>query len=222
MNRLVLRAAVLLAAFVMMLLVGAGPTAKAEQESAGEGLKYVTIEGNASYNSGELTIMQAGNKDFDIRIEGVGEGKSSTHIVVKTGKGQITLTNVNIEIPDTYPYSYPALLIESGCEVTLVLDGDNTLTSMGDSFAGLQVEPGATLTIMASPSPVFGKTELTAKGGKNGAGIGGGEAGDASNITIESGTIEAESSWGAGIGGGKGGPRLGHHNQRRLGDRDLQ
>ena len=83
--------------------------------------------------------------------------------------------------------------------VTLELTNSNTLTS-GDGKAGLQVDPGAALTIKGTGS-------LTATGGKDGgAGIGGESTKSCGTITIESGTIEAKGKdGGAGIGGGKGG-----------------
>ena len=90
-------------------------------------------------------------------------------------------------------------------EVHLILaDGAKLTAKGGFNNAGIQVSGAETsLTI-------YGQTAqsglLTANGGNNAAGIGGGNGGDGSNITINGGTVTATGgNDAAGIGGGNGG-----------------
>ena len=85
--------------------------------------------------------------------------------------------------------------------VSIELDGDNTLKS-GYDHAGLEKNNGGSLTIADKDK----NGKLTAKGGYNGAGIGGGSGKDGSDITISGGEVEATGvQGGAGIGGGTSG-----------------
>ncbi len=85
--------------------------------------------------------------------------------------------------------------------VSIELDGDNTLKS-GLSHAGLEKNNGGSLTIADEDK----NGKLTSEGGGYGAGIGGGNRGTGSNITISGGEVEATGGrWSAGIGGGQGG-----------------
>ena len=86
------------------------------------------------------------------------------------------------------------------CEgnATIILEGDNTVTGFNDSYPGIYVPAGNTLTIQGSGS-------LAATGGgsySGGAGIGGG-VGSCGNIVINGGNITATGSMNAaGIGNG--------------------
>jgi hypothetical protein len=91
-----------------------------------------------------------------------------------------------------------AFTVNKDANVTLVLQGENTLTS-GATKAGVYVSTGAALTITGAST----YDELTATAGSNGAGIGGNEATGAGTITIYGGKVTANGNgWGAGIGGG--------------------
>nr|MCR5116353.1 carbohydrate-binding domain-containing protein [Lachnospiraceae bacterium] len=82
--------------------------------------------------------------------------------------------------------------------VTIELNGDNMLQSGGRN-AGIQKENTGTLTIKDDDKN--GRLEVL--GGSNGAGIGGGDRMNGTDIIIEGGTIEATGGYdGAGIGGG--------------------
>ena len=82
------------------------------------------------------------------------------------------------------------------------LDGDNELKS-GTQSAGLEKTSTGTLTLKDDNKEAG---SLTATGGFNSAGIGGGYLGDGKNITITGGTVTATGgSSGAGIGGGVNG-----------------
>jgi len=158
-------------------------------------------------NSGNV-IIPAGTDSHTI----TGTSTGFTIVVPSGYTGTITLDNVNISVTNC------AFSIGIGSTVTLILVGDNFLTS-GNSYAGLTVPTGATLIIEGDGS-------LTAKGGNGaannggGAGIGGNGGvgntvgGSSGTIAINSGTITAtggngassqNSGGGAGIGGGGGG-----------------
>lgn len=117
----------------------------------------------------------------------------------------VTLDNVNIDASDT-----DKAAIHTEGNVTLELDGDNTLTG-GEGHAALEKYSSSdkdyTLTLQDETTG-DGKTgSLTANGGAGGAGIGGTvtDGGFANKITITGGTITATGGeGGAGIGGGKG------------------
>ena len=83
--------------------------------------------------------------------------------------------------------------------VEIELDGDNELKS-GTQSAGLEKNSTGTLTLKDDNKEAG---SLTATGGFNSAGIGGGYLGDGKNITITGGTVNATGNEdGAGIGGG--------------------
>jgi len=111
----------------------------------------------------------------------------------------ITLDNVNIDVSSTNHAC--AFKIVDGGDVTVTLEGDNTLRS-GRDFSGLYAPKGNTLTIHAADAD----QSLTAKGGNYAAGIGGGWGDDGGTITINGGTVTATGGYeGAGIGGGSEG-----------------
>lgn len=117
-------------------------------------------------------------------------------VSVTGGTHEITMNDVIIDVSGIS--GAWAFSIATGATVDLKLAGRVMLKS-GEYAAGLSVPAGATVTISAiSPSGT-----LTAEGGKNGAGIGGGRAVSGGNITILSGTVDARGGENAaGIGGG--------------------
>ena len=161
-------------------------------------------------NGANLAIIGTSNEAEDRAVR-----------VVVSGTARITLNDANItrtgdairknpSVPinqglgDYEPVS-PMMLLE-GANLTLTLLGNNTLAMVEDRninrwSAGLGVPHGASLTIN-------GEGSLTARGGRNAAGIGSHEGTHAvprltGNITINSGTIMATGGEiGAGIGGG--------------------
>lgn len=130
----------------------------------------------------------------------------------------VTLDNVNIDASDTGKAA-----IHTEGNVTLELDGDNTLTG-GTGHAGLEKNDNTgngTLIIKddknddgtekteeqkkAETESGKGAGSLTATGGAGGAGIGGASSRSSSNITITGGTVIATGNGSAaGIGGGSG------------------
>jgi len=122
-------------------------------------------------------------------------------IVIAAGVvATITLQNASI----TNTLASPFELSDLGCEVTLRIVGENTLTTTTGNddtsesvyIAGLQVEGNAMLTIEDSGS-------LTATGGYGASGIGIGGGYVTGVITINGGNVTATGGErGAGIGGG--------------------
>ena len=119
----------------------------------------------------------------------------------------LTLKDVKIDVSDTgdqYDWDQKgkaALSVQGKGNVEIELDGNNELKS-GTQSAGLEKTSTGTLTLKDDNNEAG---SLTATGGFNSAGIGGGSSGSGENITITGGTVNATGDGGAGIGGGNGG-----------------
>ena len=124
----------------------------------------------------------------------------------------LTLKDVKIDVSDTgdqYDWDQKgkaALSVQGKGNVEIELDGDNELKS-GTQSAGLEKNSTGTLTLKDDNKEAG---SLTATGGFNSAGIGGGYLGGGNNITIKGGTVTAtgggyHGNSGAGIGGGSSG-----------------
>lgn len=117
------------------------------------------------------------------------------------------LDNVNIDRSnDDYENHKSALTVKGNGDTEIELEGDNILKG-GNKHAGLEKNDSdgtGTLTIKDDKKAADGsKASLLAKGGYNGAGIGGGEYQDTSHITVTGGKVTAVSGdYAAGIGGG--------------------
>ena len=118
----------------------------------------------------------------------------------------LTLKDVKIDVSDTgdqYDWDQKgkaALSVQGKGNVEIELDGDNELKS-GTQSAGLEKNSTGTLTLKDDNKEAG---SLTATGGFNSAGIGGGNGGVGKNITITGGTVNATGGYGggaAGIGG---------------------
>ena len=121
----------------------------------------------------------------------------------------LTLKDVKIDVSDTGGDNFEfeddqrgkaALSVQGKGNVEIELDGNNELKS-GKGRAGLEKTSTGTLTLKDDNKEAG---SLTATGGYNGAGIGGGYLGDGKNITITGGTVNVTGgdNGGAGIGGG--------------------
>ncbi|OUP10154.1 hypothetical protein B5F33_03650 [Collinsella sp. An2] len=158
-------------------------------------------------NSGNVVISESGSYTI------TGSGNTTNTITVNSGvMVTITLNNVNIDLSNG---SGPAFDIQSGANVTLILEGANTLTS-GDCIGinssgapGIHLPTGASLTIQSLNGDA--SASLAVKGGKEtirgGAGIGGDLDESCGTVTINSGCVEinggdAVYAGGVGIGGG--------------------
>ncbi len=116
----------------------------------------------------------------------------SRNIVASSGKtANVCLFDTNIQ-----PASGCAFNM-TGATVNMRLVSDNALTSRS-GYAGLQAPAGAVLTVSGTGS-------LSATGGTDAAGIGGGNGASAGSFSFTGGTVNAfGSGGGAGIGGGSG------------------
>ena len=175
------------------------------------GMFVPLAEGTYNINSSSVTITEGDTYTI------TGSSTTTTNtITVNSGvTATITLSNVTIDRSETTGTAFD---IQSGANVTLILDGTNTLTGGGyDDFDGVMAAPGihlpsgATLTIQGNGS----LTVTGGDGGTNGsggAGIGGNirtvtSAAEAcGTITVLSGTVKVEGGGGVpggvGIGGG--------------------
>ena len=117
----------------------------------------------------------------------------------------VTLSGVNI---DTGEYGNAAVQTKGAGNVTIELDGENTVQS-GTDYAGVDKNNTGALVITNTDKVTEEDPgSLTATGRRGGAGIGGGaDMPDASNITITGNAVVTATGgqWGAGIGGGHGG-----------------
>ena len=125
-------------------------------------------------------------------------GKTNNTVTItaeKNATANVTLENVNI---DTGTRGGAAITTSGEGNVNIELDGTNTVQS-GNEHAGVEKKDDGTLTITDENKD----GSLTATGGNYGAGIGGGQGGSGSNITISDGKVTATGAGaGAGIGGG--------------------
>ena len=148
------------------------------------------------------TVSQAGGSptvDHNPVITSSGKTNNTVTITAeKNATANVTLENVNI---DTGTTDEAAITASGEGKVNIELDGTNRVQS-GYGHAGVEKKGDGTLTITDENKD----GSLTATGGFNGAGIGGGFGGSSSNITIEGGKVKATGGFdGAGIGGGQRG-----------------
>ena len=200
------------AAVIAGIVVSSGIPAYAIQWNIADGditVKAGDAEGKNKVSQGEKENVE----DTDTVIT----GKSEEHTVtIDTSKGNVDVTfdDLKIDVSDKkegdgssdspIDKSNAAVTVQGDHDATIELDGDNKLKS-GSGNAGLEKnkhESKGTLTIKDDK----GKDgSLTAEGGDDGAGIGGGIGSTGSSITIRGGTVEAVGgSNAAGIGDGAG------------------
>ncbi len=150
-------------------------------------------------NEGPVTITA----DGDYIISGTGETTTNTITVESGVSANITLSGVNIDVSSQSDTAAFKIADNSKGNVTITLaDGTTNTLKSGTSCAGLQ-KNGAFISKTEGKLTIQGTGSLTATGGAYGAGIGGGDGGAGSNITISGGTVTATGgNYGAGIGGG--------------------
>ena len=170
----------------------------AEDEEKKISLTVVGDTSKYSYDSEEDCVTIKDGAELTIHsAEGFNEDNcSSTWIRVEADASAVlTLDGVYIYEDEQSPLKIEA---EAG-DVEIILKGTNKL-SAGHGAAGIQKETGD------SKLTISGDGTLTATGGYLGAGIGGGNEGAGSNITISGGTVTATGGdRAAGIGGGAAG-----------------
>ena len=197
------------AAVIAGIVVSSGIPAYAKTWHIADG--DITVKG-ASDESGNYNNVKQGDKDFEKDTDTVITSKSDKSeeskehtVTIDTSGGNVDVTFDDLKI-DVSDEGKAAVRVEGNGDVTIELDGDNKLKSGGYN-AGLEKndhESSGKLTIKDDNDT---KGSLTAEGGKDGAGIGGGYESGAGNIEITGGTVEAVGGEGAaGIGGGVYGP----------------
>ena len=155
-----------------------------------------TSEGNVDVTFDDLKIDISGKK------EGDGSGKTEVDGSGKTEGNVSDETEGDVSGDSPVDAGKAAVTVQGDHDAAIELDGANELKS-GSCNAGLEKngnESSGKLTIKDDNDT---KGSLTAEGGKDGAGIGGGYESGAGNIEITGGTVEAVGGEGAaGIGGG--------------------
>ena len=167
-----------------------------------------TSEGNVDVTFDDLKIDVSGKKEGDGsgKKEGDGSGKTEVDGSGKTEGNVSDETEGDVSGDSPVDAGKAAVTVQGDHDAAIELDGANELKS-GSHNAGLEKnghESSGKLTIKDDNDT---KGSLTAEGGKDGAGIGGGYESGAGNIEITGGTVEAAGGEGAaGIGGGVYGP----------------
>ena len=199
------------AAVIAGIVVSSGIPAYADRWDIVKG--NITVEAGSAEGTNRVTQGETTKEDRDTVI--TGESKEHT-VTIDTsgGKVDVTFDDLKIDVSGKTEVdgsgdspargSKAAVTVQGNGDVTIELDGKNELKS-GSGNAGLEKnkhESEGTLTIKDDK----GKDgSLTAEGGDDGAGIGGGAERTGSSITIRGGTIEAVGgSNAAGIGDGAG------------------
>ena len=151
--------------------------------------------------SGGQTVTQGSQVDVPDSAPVITGSSTENTLTINAEKDQtanVTLSDVNIDVSSE---GKAAVTTTGEGNVSIELNGDNTLKS-GKGHAGLEKKNGGKLTIADEDK----NGKLTATGGSDGAGIGGGFKGNGNNIVITGGEVNATSNGcGAGIGGGGGG-----------------
>ena len=205
------------AAVIAGIVVSSGIPAYAKTWNIADG--DITVKG-ASDESGNYNNVKQGEKDFE-KDEGetviTGESDKNT-VTIDTSESNVDVTFDDLKIDvsgktevdgsgdSPVDAGKAAVTVQGDHDAAIELDGANELKS-GSHNAGLEKnghESKGTLTIKDDNDT---KGSLTAEGGEDGAGIGGGYESGAGNIEITGGTVEAVGGEGAaGIGGGVYGP----------------
>lgn len=171
----------------------------AGRESVYTGDFIVEPNRNVSYSDNVLTIIGSGEYTISMASPGA-VSRSDTIKVISEEDVTITLDNVLISNGLRAPIE-----IDSTGDVTLKLNGENSLTAIGGDYAGLQKTSMENMLVITNAEGNGSTVGSLMAEAFNGAAIGSGGRNDASNITITDGTITAESTYGSGIGGGADG-----------------
>ncbi len=154
-----------------------------------------------TYADGVLTILSP----KAVTIANADPSTSTTNrIEVADGvPANITLAGVNIDVSSQSDTAAFKIADNSAGNVTITLaDGTTNTLKSGKYCAGLQ-KNGAYISETQGKLTITGTGSLTATGGTDGAGIGGGNGGNGSYIEISGGEVTATGGeYGAGIGGG--------------------
>ena len=148
--------------------------------------------------SGGQTVTQGGGAAVEDNAPVIKGSSTENTVTINAEKDQtanVTIEDVNIDMSVA---GKAAVSTTGEGNVNIELNGSNALKS-GRSHAGLEKNNDGNLTIQDKDKD----GSLNAKGGQDGAGIGGGVYGNGSDITITGGKVTARGgNYGAGIGGG--------------------
>ena len=148
--------------------------------------------------SGGQTVTQGGGAAVEDNAPVIKGSSTENTVTINAEKDQtanVTLSGANIDVSSA---GKAAVSTTGEGNVNIELNGSNALKS-GHSHAGLEKNNDGNLTIQDKDKD----GSLNAKGGQDGAGIGGGVYGNGSDITITGGKVTARGgNYGAGIGGG--------------------
>ena len=175
------------------------------------GLPLAVLAEEYDLANGSIEVTARDDGQYVSQTNGVANEKQTTPTVIKQTGGstkntitikaeenktaEVTLSGVNI---DTSNSGGAAVTTQGKGNVTIELDNSNAVKS-GYVHAGVEKKNEGNLTIADENK----NGSLNAKGGENGAGIGGGFAGDGTDITVSGGEVTATGGmYGAGIGGG--------------------
>ncbi len=179
----------------LLLLASLPVSAHAATWDIGKGDITVNAE------SGGQTVTQGGGAAIPDSAPVITGTSKENNVTINADSGQtasVTFSGVNIDVRDK---GKAAVSTTGEGNVSIELNGGSTLRS-GYEHAGLEKNNGGSLTIADEDK----NGKLTAWGGQQGAGIGGGSGKDGSNIFITGGGVNAIGGLAAaGIGGGLGG-----------------
>ena len=179
----------------LLLLASLPVSALAAEWDIGKG--DITVKAG----SGGQTVTQGGGAAIPDSAPVITGTSKENNVTINADSGQtasVTLSGVNIDVRDK---GKAAVSTTGEGNVSIELNGGSTLRS-GYEHAGLEKNNGGSLTIADEDK----NGKLTAWGGQQGAGIGGGSGKDGSNIFITGGGVNAIGGLAAaGIGGGLGG-----------------
>ena len=143
-----------------------------------------------------LSTVQPGSDGFTIAVKNgdvlTGTLASDSKISIADG-ATVTLANVTINGVRDNKYKWAGLTCLGDCKI--ILEGSNTVKGFHESYPGIYVSEGKTLTIDGSGS-------LDASSNGDGAGIGCGNSLPCGNIVLDGGVITATGAGAAGIGAG--------------------
>ena len=176
----------------LLLLASLPVSALAAEWDIGKGDITVNAE------SGGQTVTQGGGAAIPDSAPVITGTSKENNVTINADSGQtanVTLSGANIDVSSA---GKAAVSTTGEGNVNIELNGSNALKS-GHSHAGLEKNNDGNLTIQDKDKD----GSLNAKGGQDGAGIGGGSSGAGSDITITGGKVTARGgNYGAGIGGG--------------------
>ena len=193
-----------LAAFGLAALLSLTPLAAVAETY---NIENGSIEVTADENGRKVTQGGSTNTETsETVITGSSTVNTVTITVAQGAEASVTLSGLSIDVSDA---EKAALTVGGAGDLTVELDGSNTLTS-GEDHAGLEKNSTGEL-IIADENETSGS--LTATGGDMGAGIGGGYKGEGSSVTV-SGDSQVKAVQGAGYSDFGSGAAIGSGGRR--------